>query len=677
VWKWFLSVFILIVIFNSGIFADEKDSAGKNDPNGKDELFSMSLEDLMKVELTSSARRPQSLNRATRAMYVINSEDIRQAGPVRIEELLRQVPGMNVFRTKGLVYEVGSRGYTKWNNERMQILLDGRPVYDPYLGGSMLYLNPIFLDEIERIEVIRGSAGVTWGVNAMNGVVNIITKKAADTQGGLIYGGVGSHDLQQGFVRYGGTTGKLSWRAMAGGFFEDGFTNEHDSGTGKQKTDFFDAFQSTGRADLQLQDDLAMIFTGGQQNASSNNESRQYMNMLLTKKFEDDSSLQVRWSESYITRTKVKNYYTSANSSLYSLSNIRSREQMIEVQHTSFHDNHTLVLGADYTRDVYESSPRNNQYNTTPEDFTNNQASAFIEDEIALADNLWYTIGYRGHYNEFTKYDWAGSMALVWEFKKNHFLRGAISRSFRRPTMWQMFRSGATLYDKNGYTVNGEGNTSLRNETQIAYELGYRGQWAKNLFVNVEGFVDKDKDMMAVRKGVLQKYQPWLPGSTWEESTWYDYWDNVYDVTTYGVETSVEWKPYDWWLIRGFHTYLHQTNRSELTNWRTGETGIVLSPKHRVGLTNRFYIDKTTTLNTQLYWTDTATKSLEYIKGKPFWQLDIRLSKTLWHDTAEVAIGATGLLSQSHNETGYGDWDSEADLTEVPQTYYFQFFCKF
>lgn len=141
------------------------------------DLFELPLEALMEIEITSSARRPQSISRASRAVYIITAEDIRQAGPTRIEDLFRLVPGMDVFQTKGLVSAVGSRGYVKWNNERMQILLDGRPLYDPYLGGALFYLHPIFLEEIERIEVIRGSAGVAWGVNAMNGVINIITKK--------------------------------------------------------------------------------------------------------------------------------------------------------------------------------------------------------------------------------------------------------------------------------------------------------------------------------------------------------------------------------------------------------------------------------------------------------------------------------------------------------------------
>jgi len=629
----YLAIIALIFSFSA------ESPAGEKDPNGEKNISDMSLEELMNVEITSSARRPQSLTRASRAVYVINAEDIRQAGPVRIEELLRQVPGMDVFQTKGLVYDISSRGFAKWNNVRMQVLLDGRPLYDPYLGGTLFYLNPIFLEDIDRIEVIRGSAGVTWGVNAMNGVINIITKKAADTQGGLVYGSFGTQQLQQEAVRYGGTNGSMACRATMGAFHETGFTPNIG--------DTYEAFQSTGRADIKLNDDSTMLLTGGQQNAWANRESLQYMNLLWNKTFKDDSSLQLRWAESYITR--LKNWIGV---------DTFSREDLVEVQHNFERGPHNIVWGADYTRDAYDSTPHDGVDVTVPDDFANDQGSAFIEDEITLADNLWYTIGFRGQYNELTYYDWAGSTALVWEFTPKHFLRGAISRSFRRPTLWEEFKTDSVAWGKFG-------NDSLDNEEEISYELGYRGQWAKNLSVNIEGYINKTKDLISL--------------ATLTSPVWHQQFENVYDVTTYGLETSVEWRPVDWWLMRAFHTYMHQTDRNQLTGWGTDEMEIVLSPQQKAGLTNRFYLDKSTTLNTQLYWTGGgATQSLDHIeKTGPFYRLDVRLARSIWNNTAEIAIGVTDLFDKSHPEGGY-DWSGASPvLTEVPRQLYFQFFYKF
>jgi iron complex outermembrane receptor protein len=633
----------------------------------------MSLDELVNVEITSSARRPQSIARASRAVYVITAEDIRQSGPVRIEDLLRQVPGMEVFQTGGLTSALGCRGYTKWNNERMQILLDGRAMYDPYLGGALFYLNPIFLEDIERIEVIRGSAGVAWGVNAINGVINIITKKAADTQGVMVTGSVGNRELQQGYTQFGGTNGPLEWRGTIGGFHDNGFGHEDGDDDAGRNPDYYDAAQGTTRADLKLSDDTTLTFTGGGQNAYNNKESLQYTNLLWEKKINPDNSVQVRWTESFIKRDKMWNYYTGSNDWLYNVVDVSSREDVLEMQFHTQLGTHDIVWGMDYTRDVYKSHSRDGLSNTTPEDFANDHVSAFIEDEITLADNLWFNLGFRGYYDEITQSDWAGQIALVWEFTPKHFLRGSISRAFRRPTMYQDFRSSAP--GANGYLIQGEGNNSLDNEHMVSYEIGYRGQLQKNLYLNIEGYLNKDKDMLAKRKANVEYYQPWLPGSDWTETNWYDQWDNVYSVTTYGIETSVDWKPTDWWQVRGFHAYMHQTKRNELTNWRTGETGVMLSPKHRVGLTNRFNLDSATTLNTQLYWTDTATTSYEYIQGKPSWRLDVRLARRFWNDQAEIAIGAMNLLDHYHYEGGY-DWDA-GEYVEAPRVFYAQFFYNF
>ncbi|MCE5185369.1 MAG: TonB-dependent receptor [Planctomycetaceae bacterium] len=628
-------------------------------------LFDMSLEQLMNVEITSSARRPQSLTRASRAVYVITAEDIRQAGPVRIEELLRLVPGMDVFQTGGLASSVGARGYVKWNNERMQMLLDGRPLYDPYLGGALFYLNPVFLEEIDRIEVIRGSAGVAWGVNAVNGVINIITKKAADTQGLVVSGSVGNREFYQALAGYGGTSGPWSFRGMAGLFHDNGF----GSNGGDLLDDYYSASQGTVRAEFKLDEDTQITFTGGGQNAVNNKESLQYTNFLWEKRIDNENTVQFRWTESYIERNDVYNYFTGSNNWLYNHVDTRSREEIFEFQHNALWDSHNIVWGADYTRDVYRSSPRDALQNTVPEDFANDHVSAFIEDEITLRDNLWWTLGYRAYYDEITHYDWAGQTALVWEFTPDHFLRGSLSRAFRRPTLWQDFRAPAP--GANSWPIQGEGNDRLGNEHMVSYELGYRGQLDKNLFLNVEAYLNKDSDMLAKRRALVEYYQPWLPGSDWTEENWYDQWDNVYSLTTYGLETSVDWKPFEWWLVRGFHTYMHQTDRNRVTNWRTGETGVILSPKHRFGVTNRFELDPHTTLNTQLYWTDTATSSLEYIPGKPFWKLDVRLARRFWNDKAEVAVGVFNALDHSHPETGY-DWGS-GEFLEVPRLVYMQF----
>ncbi len=620
--------------------------ANSETPPPEEELIDfldMSIEELMDIEITSSARRAQPLSRASNAVYIITAEDIRQAGPVRIEELLRQVPGMDVFCTDGVTTLVGARGYVKWNNQRMQVLLDGRPLYDPYFGGSLFFVNPIFLDNIDRIEVIRGSAGVAWGVNSLNGVINVVTKKAADTQGTDIYGAIGNRKFSQGHIRVGGQNDSLACRGTLGGSHSTGFgVGDNDS-----LNDGYKPVEVTGRADLTLSETSSLNLTGGskassyEDHATFAGRSIQYMNLLWNKKNSDTSEWQFRWAESFIAREHNWNDVDT-----------HSHESILELQHNWILDRHNIVWGLDYTRDRYNSIQLGSVANTIPEDFSNDQASGFVEDEITLTDQLWLTLGFRGHHNELTHADWAGRIALVYEVHPQHTLRAALSRSFRRPTMWEEMK-----YDPDIYKT--QGNNALENERLEAFEVGYRGQLQENLSVNIEGFVNKDKDMIAIQTN---------------QSTWTKQYMNTYDVTTYGIETSFEWNPCKDWLMRGFHAYKHQTGRSELTNWRTGETEAYLPPKHRIGLTNRFNLDEVTTLNTQLYWTDTSTSYLEYIQGHPFWRLDVRLARRL-SDKTEVACGANNLLDHYHYEGGY-DWNTGL-YTEVPRFIYLELHHKF
>jgi len=595
---------------------------GANEPV---DPFEMSLEELMEVEaeVSSSAKRPQRLGQSASAMYVITAEDIHQAGAVHLGDILRDVPGLDLTRAESDSFAISARGFARIASPRMQILLDGRPLYDAGMGGMKFETRPIFLENIERIEVIRGSAGVIWGVNAMNGVINIVTKKSADTQGGLAYGGFGNREYQDGFLRYGGTNGPLSWRGTTGAFHENGSGTDH----GNAVNDGHQAFRATGRADLELSSDTTLSFWGGHQNNSGHHglHSMDYTNLLWKRKLDDDSSVQAQWSETY---------HQDSDDDGHSM---RTRKDMLEVQHYFVSGIHSIVWGADYARDTGQMR------HWRPNGFADDQASAFIEDEIALADDLWLTIGNRQHYSELTHHDWAGRAALVCETAPGHFIRGAVSKSSRRPIFAEEFEymPGMSL-----------GNDSLRNERLVSYELGYRGKLKDNLKLNVEGFVNRHEDLI---------------GKTGSSPT---EWNNVLDVTTYGIETAIDYRPCDWWLVRGFHAYEHQTDEKNLNNGATGNLSVWTVPKHKVGLTNRFYLDKSTTLNTRLYWSDTFFND-EHPGERvdPYFKFDIRLGKTFDDDKAELAFGITDLTDRFHNEGSHHG--------EVPRHVYLQFFRKF
>jgi iron complex outermembrane receptor protein len=178
-----------------------------------------------------------------------------------------------------------------------------------------------------------------------------------------------------------------------------------------------------------------------------------------------------------------------------------------------------VVWGGDYNRDKYNIRGEGEFLTrATPDTFANDQLSVFADDEITLADNLWFTLGGRLNYNELTHFDWAGRGALVWEIRPEHFIRAAVSRSFRTPIMHEEF---ADLV-KTGPNYRYKGNDSMDNEELIAYELGYRGRLAKDLELNIEGFLNKDKDLI---------------GLVTDPGVYNQVHQNAHNVKTYGIET--------------------------------------------------------------------------------------------------------------------------------------------
>ena len=642
----FIGLLLLLPLSVCGLAADANDA---KKAEVKEKLTQAGEEDLLMfyepgdIIVTSSARRPQAMKQATSAMYVITKEDIRQAGVTKFVDLLRLVPGMDVSQNTGTTVAAGARGFAQGANRRMQVLMDGRPVYDPWKGGVDFELQPIFLEDIERIEVIRGSGSVTWGVNAMNGVINIITKKTADTQGRLIYGGFGNRELQEGFMRVGGVDGPLGWRGAAGAFHDNGL----GANGGDDEADWFQAFQSTGRADIKLSDDTNLYLSGGHKLSTGpksnamQKHSIQFNNLIWEKTVSDESKIDLRWSESWYKREAVT-------------FDLWTREDMLEYSQSYLLDDHAFVWGADFTRDTYKTQPTHTNTDAAdPDRNGNNQGSAFIEDEITLNDDLWLTIGTRQYYSQATHQDWAGTLALVWEFEKGHFLRSAVSRSFRRPMMSEEFTH--TVSSTTG-KVTGLGNDSLSNENLVSYELGYRGQLKENLELNIEGFVNYHEDLIVSRKLTAA-----------ENSARPDFFFNGMSIKTYGIENSIDWRPKNWWLVRAFYVYQHQTDEKQLNNTTTGKITMYSVPQHRAGLTNRFYFDDNTTLNTQLYWTD-ALYDPASVHVDPYFKLDVRLARSFWNNNAEFAIGVNNLQEHFHQEK---------PGSEIPRQVYVQFFYKF
>src|SRR5476649_1857030 len=175
------------------------------------DLAVATLEDLMNIQVTSASRKEQRAEDVPAAIYVITRDDIRRSGMTSVPDLLRLAPGVDVAQINSNKWAVSVRGFNGLRANKLLVLVDGRSVYSRIFSGVLWDAEDVMLDDVDRIEVIRGPGAAIWGANAVNGVINIVTRSAADTQGGLVRGD-GGRSGEQASVRYGGTFGAASYR---------------------------------------------------------------------------------------------------------------------------------------------------------------------------------------------------------------------------------------------------------------------------------------------------------------------------------------------------------------------------------------------------------------------------------------------------------------------------------
>jgi iron complex outermembrane receptor protein len=213
---------VLSVVFHGGDVLGQSlkpnaTTQAASQSDGPRDLSQVSLEDLMNIQVTSVSKKEQKMSQAAAAIFVITQEDIHRSGATNIPDLLRMVPGLDVSQINANDWAVSARGFNQQFSNKLLVLIDGRAVYTPLLGGVNWDTQDVPLEDIDRIEVIRGPGATIWGANAVNGVINVVTKSAADKQGALVTAGGGTEGQAQGTAQFGGTIrGNTSYRNFCG-----------------------------------------------------------------------------------------------------------------------------------------------------------------------------------------------------------------------------------------------------------------------------------------------------------------------------------------------------------------------------------------------------------------------------------------------------------------------------
>ncbi|MCP4687985.1 MAG: TonB-dependent receptor, partial [Desulfobacterales bacterium] len=512
-------------------------------------LKSLSLEELAGIEVTSVSKTPVKLSEAPAAVFVITGEDIRRSGVTNIPDALRMAPGIHVARTSASSWAITARGFNRYFSNKLLVMIDGLTVYSPLHSGVFWNARDTLLEDIDRIEVIRGPGASLWGANAVNGVINIITKSAGETQGGLITAGAGTEERGLGSVRYGTRVGANAHvRAYAKYFDRDA---GGDFG-GIEANDDWRKFHAGFRADAHPSSVDSLTFHGdvfGGETGMTNHIVREDSTTGLTREGGELSGghLLGRWEHSFAASgdLALQMYYDRTNIETPLIDEARDTLD-IDFQHDfTLGESHEILWGLEYrwTQDE-QGADRIIEYD--PDERTLELFSLFIQDRVTLVENrLWLTIGARFENGYYTDWEVQPTGRLMWRPLEAHSFWAAISRAVRTPA--RMEREGIhpdivmpgdpVAPDSLPFIIRIHGTDTFESETLTAYELGYRLKPSERLFCDFTFFYNDYRDLSAREQFSAPTFDPGPPPAM----VWTPALKNDGEARTRGVEVAVNY----------------------------------------------------------------------------------------------------------------------------------------
>jgi len=481
----------------------------------------------MNVEVTTVTRQPEPLFTSPSAIQVITGEDIRRSGATSIPEALRLAPNLQVAQIDSRQWAISARGFNNGLANKLLVMIDGRIVYTPLFAGVFWDVQNTMLEDIDRIEVVSGPGGTLWGANAVNGVINIQTKSARDTQGALVTGGGGTLLNGFGSARYGGKIGEdLYFRVYGMGFDrgdtvlpsgQDG-TNGWYIGQGGFRMDWL---PKSGDVLTVQGDGYGGSFqqpTPGDTSVDGENILSRYTHVLGD---ESDLSVQTFWDR---TRRAIPFSFTETLNTFD-----------LDAQHRfPIGERQVFIWGAGY-RLMVDQTGNGTNIAFVPPDRNMQLFSGFFQDEISVVPDRWkVTIGTKLEHNDFSGWEVSPSGRVAWTPSDRQTIWGAISRPVRSPS-----RIDTDVRFPANPPFALEGNSNFDSEKLAAYELGYRIRPYQALSLSLATFFKDYSDIRSVSTNTFiiendNKAQEW------------------------GVEFSANWQITSFWRIRGGYTYLNK-----------------------------------------------------------------------------------------------------------------------
>jgi iron complex outermembrane receptor protein len=631
---------------------------------GARELTELSLEELMNVEVTTVSKKPERRVDAADAIYVLTGEDIRRSGVRTIPDALRLVPGVQVAQVDSSTWAIGIRGFASPLSRSVLVLVDGRSVYNPLFAGTYWEIQDTFLEDIDRIEVIRGPGGTLWGANAFNGVINIITKNAEQTQGGIAIVRGGTEEQGFGAARYGGSIGdNLHYRAYAKAFNRDG-------GDPSGGSEYDDWWMTRGgfRADWlpQRQDRFTLqgdLYQGQLGNSLTVFEYEAPFSRVV--KGDTDVSggnLLGRWTRalSPTSDAALQLYYD--NTFRRDLNFTEERNTFdIEWQHRFVPLRlHEIVWGLNY-RVTADNTAGPETVRFFPREETDNLFGFFFEDEIEIIrDRLHVTVGSKFEHNDYSGLEVQPSARLLWMPADTHTFWASIGRAVRAPSRLDNDISLTEQPLNRDPSQPGQclppgepclfprivGRSGFDSEKIIAYQVGHRMQLIERVSLDSVVFYHDYDDLMSVGVGAtFSEDTPPPPHAVLELPI-----GNKLHGFSYGFEMAADVFAADGWRVFSGYSFLHinvERDVSEIELTRANSEGS--SPQHQAFLRSQLDLPWDVSFDANARYVD----SLPRLSSRSYFTFDLRLEVPVTR-SLHLSLVGQNLWDSHHREFAGG-----------------------
>jgi len=609
-----------------------------------DDLLSLDLNRLINIKVTLSARVAEKAFNAPAAIYVLSREDILRSGHRRLPEVLRMVPGLHVGKWDANKWAVSSRNAMGRFSSTMLVMIDGRHVYTPLFGGVRWEIQDVMLEDIERIEVIRGPGGPLWGANAVDGIISITTRNAKDTQGTLAYAAIGQGEMRQEIgARLGASTeGGINYRVFAKnwesgiGVYEDRALSTHngrrqpgddaDDRGASWLTGFRADWQGDARDSFSVQANAfrsrfdeerssALAVTPNRVNYHGFNAMLHWRRDLGTRE-----SMEVRSS---VDRVDLADDILEEKQTIFDL----------DFQHSKGIDNHTLTWGLGYRYYRSETAlpsgvPCNTCFGIFNHVGTNQTWSAFVQDQWAFARDWTLVAGAKFEHNQYTGVESQPTLRLSWRPTASNTVWLAGTQAVRMPTRvdreFALFNTPPGLVGVLGCRAYRNGACLLGNPGKEAwrvnsYELGYRVQPADRLALDFAAFDNHFKNVLQDR-------------------------DTIGRERVYGLESLVRWQAASNWMLELSHTWNVGHDK-----WSNGATSPTISlPKQRAHLRSQWRPGERWTADVMVYWSE-GFERFNASRFPGYTRVDAKLAWRVKRDT-EIGLWLSNITDSAHSE---------------------------